>query len=164
MTVSSRGIELLLLVVVVLAATAGCGSGSSKVVAQGVVTFSETMRDGVIRDPVVNHPNGGNRTCDGTGRYSDMVEGESIVIRDAHGEVVGIGQLSPGATTFRETSRDSTTAGADRGDGIISCSMPFSTPDVAGDSDSYTVAIGDRVPLEHVKRSELESMVLKPRG
>ncbi len=68
------------------------------------MTFSETMRDGVIRDPVVNHPNGGNRTCDGTGRYSDMVEGESIVIRNAHGEVVGIGQLVPGATTFRETS------------------------------------------------------------
>ncbi len=42
--------------------------------------------------------------------------------------------------------------------------MPFSVDDVDGGSDLYTVAIGDRVPLERVARSELESMVLKPTG
>ena len=153
------------LVAVALATAAGCGGGSNTVTARGVVRFSEEMHQGVVAEPVIDYPNGGTRVCAGTGHYSDLVEDDSIVIRDAHGKVVGIGQLEAGTTTFRDRSTGRTTHGAAPGrDGTLSCTMPFTVPGVDGGSDSYTVAIGDRVPLEHVERSELESMVLKPAG
>ncbi len=92
--------------------TSGCGGGSNTVVAKGVVTFSEAMHRGDVRDPVIHHPHGRNRECDGTGRYSDLVEGESLIIRNADGEVVGEGQLSVGTTTFRDASTGNATRSA----------------------------------------------------
>ncbi len=148
-----------------LLAAASCGGGSNEVVAQGVVRFSEEIHRGAIDDPVVDYLYGGTRACAGTGRFSDLVEGQGIVIRNAAGEVVGTTQLSTGTTTFRDAATGETIRGVPRGsDGVVSCSMPFRVPGVDGGSDSYTVGIGDRAPLERVKRADLESMVLKPKG
>jgi hypothetical protein len=167
---ATRGLPVLVAVAVALAlALAGCGGGTSTVTASGWVTFSEEMHQGVVSDPVIAYPNGGTRECGGTGKYSDLVEGESIIIRNADGAVVGSGQLKVGRTTFADAATGTTRPGAPQGadpgiTGTISCSLPFTIPDVDDGSVRYTVAIGDRVPLERVKRADLTSMVLAPRG
>ena len=114
------------LVALALLATTSCGGGSNEVVAQGVVRFSEEIRGGVVEDQVVDYLYGGTRACAGTGRFSDLVEGQGIVIRNADGEVVGNTQLSTGTTTFRDAATGETIRGVPRGsDGVVWCSMPF---------------------------------------
>ncbi len=152
-----------------LVTMAGCGSGgggTSAITARGVLTFSEELRDGAATEPVIDYRGPGNGVCEGTGRDSDLVSGGSIFLRDARGRIVGTGQLESGSTTFKDATTGRTVRGVPPGDGTsvvgtISCTLPFQIPEVVPGSKSYTVAIGDRVPLLRVGPSELESMVLK---
>ncbi len=152
-------------VLLVVGAT-GCGGGSNdEVTARGVVTFSDQMNGGVVADPLIALDGGGSG-CEGTGAASDLVMGGSILIRNADGAAVGSGQLAAGTATFRD--RDGTTTSRipapndPAANGTLRCSLAFEIDRVDGSSDTYTVALGDRVPLLEIKRSELESMVLKP--
>jgi hypothetical protein len=158
----------LFLLACALVTIAGCGSGgggTTAITARGVLTFSEEMRDGAVAEPVIDSRGPGNRVCEGTGHDSDLISGGSIFLRDARGRIVGTGQLESGTATFKDATTGRTVRGVPPGDGTsgtgtISCTLPFQLPDVVPGSKSYTVAIGDRVPLLRVRPSQLESMVL----
>ena len=159
----------LLLATCALVLTVGCGcGGATQVTAQGVVRFSEELRDGVVSESLIAYPSHGTTVCAGTGRDSDLTSGESIIIRDSSDKIVGTGQLESGKATFKDASTGKTVRGAPRDrtgvSGTVTCTMPFQVDDVDHGSSFYVVAIGDRVPLFRVERSQLESMVLEPHG
>ena len=73
-------------------------------------------------------------SCSGAGYYSDLREGQSVLIYDETGDQIGQGALGPGTTI-------SSTGYASYGYGDA-CLFSFSVP--ASSADSYRVVVGQR--------------------
>lgn len=102
---------------------AGCGSSApAKPAAAKTFTAAGTVR---LIDSGVE---GGAHNCYGTGGYSDMEKGAQVVVRDAAGTSIAVGQLGGGA----------------KSQGVI-CDFAFSVPNIPIKSGGiYSVEVSHR--------------------
>lgn len=79
--------------------------------------------------------------CTGDGGYGDISAGAAIIIRDAQGQQVGLGELMTG----REIDS-------------VTCEFSFAVTDVPDGGDKYSIEVSDRgqVPFDREEASDVQ--------
>lgn len=123
--------RLLISACLLLALTTSCGSESDS------ASDSLTVRGHLTLEATdIAWSAGGEGVgngCQGSGGYDDIAEGATVVVRDAKGDRVAVGQLGPGE-------------GVDANLGIEAayCRFAFKVPDVDSDSKILSVEVTHR--------------------
>lgn len=93
-----------------------------------------------LTDSGVEHS---GQECYGTGGYNDMVPGTQVVIRDADGTSVAVGDLGPGTV----------------GDYNVVCEFDFTVEDVPSGSSVYSVEVSHRGEISF-KEAQAQDLAL----
>lgn len=83
--------------------------------------------------------------CSSTRSYADVNAGSQVIVRDANGTKVALGELGAGAIV-------------DAGGGLPACEFHLSVPDVPSKGDVFSVQIGshDEVTFDRAKANTLQ--------
>ena len=82
----------------------------------------------------------GGGECWGGGGYRDISGGSAVIVRNATGDQVGLGELEPGEP-----------------EDIVTCVFEFTVEDIADEGERFTVEVGGRgqVPFERDEASDI---------
>lgn len=103
-----------------------------------------TVTGQVILKPTFDSiTSGEGATCSGAGEYADIVQGAQVVVTDAAGTTVGVGQLEVGLLLEP------------------GCTFPFKVPGVAGGGQFYGVQVAQRGRTQYTAEQLLSPLELR---